>query len=62
MKRMLATIDGALKGSRCCPGHDAWPAESYANSRSKKARAKGKGRENRAARRILNQKLREELQ
>jgi len=30
------------KDSGCCPGHDKFPPDTYANRRSKKARAKSK--------------------
>ena len=34
----------------CCPGHDKFPADSYRNRRSKRARAKSKRLAHKAAR------------
>lgn len=57
MKRQIAQIPGALKGSWCCPGHDTWPSDTYKSNRSKAARSRDKAREHRYARRILKQQL-----
>jgi hypothetical protein len=62
MRREIAQIDGALKGSRCCPGHDTWPSETYRNRRSKRARARDIKREHRYVRRVLKARLRSEVE
>jgi hypothetical protein len=49
MKREIAS-SGGLKGSRCCPGHDKWPSDTYHSRRSVKARARSKQLEHQSAR------------
>ena len=57
MKREISLVAGALKDSRCCPGHEMWPCETYANRRSKRARSRDKKREHRYARHVLNRQV-----
>jgi hypothetical protein len=52
MKRELKDLKRERTVSGCCPGHDDFPAGSYANRRSKKARAMGKAIEHRRVRRV----------
>lgn len=58
MKREIRTIKGHNVGG-CCPGHDDYPSDSYANRRSKKARSRDKAKEHRTARRIVTQKIKD---
>lgn len=53
MKRQILDIRQGAKVGGCCPGHDEWPNEAYANSRSKHARARDKAKEHRYVRRQL---------
>jgi hypothetical protein len=58
MRRDIARIDGALRGSGCCPGHDTWPSGAYRGRRSIRARARDIKREHRYVRRVLKDRLR----
>lgn len=56
MKREILDITGKVPG-RCCPGHDIFPAETYSNNRSKRARSRDKKIEHRYVRRFKEQQL-----
>jgi hypothetical protein len=55
MKREILDV---VTPGRCCPGHDIYPDETYKNRRSKQARSRDIRVEQRHARRVKNQKLR----
>lgn len=57
MRRELFGVKLARCVCGCCPGHDAFPSETYKNRRSKKARSRAKKEEHRYVRRVLNQNL-----
>lgn len=59
MKREIS-LTGDLKGSRCCPGHDKWPNDSYRSNRSKRARSKTKQIEHQVARARAKASLRKD--
>ncbi len=62
MKRQLLLVPGKqLLGSWCCPGHDAWPHETYKNKRSKQARARDIKKEHQLARTLEKRELNKEL-
>lgn len=52
MKRELKNLKILKFVNCCCPGHDAFPNESYKNRRSKKRRSEDKKREHRYVRRV----------
>lgn len=54
---MRRLVDKIKRYYNCCPGHDDFPTETYNSRRSKKARARDRGKENRYARRKLKQNL-----
>jgi hypothetical protein len=58
MKRELSDL---IRLERCCPGHDIYPNETYANNRSKRARSRDKKIEHRYVRRVKEYRLRQEL-
>ena len=58
MQRELMQQPGKhRKGSWCCPGHDKFPCETYANNRSKRARARDKKEEHQLARTIAKRNI-----
>lgn len=59
MKRELKQVKP--RQDECCPGHDTWPSDTYKNRRSKKARSKGKKKEHKYVRSIINRLLRREI-
>ena len=62
MKRQMAELPGKqLRNSRCCPGHDVYPNETYSSNRSKRARARDIKIEHQHARSILKRLINEEL-
>lgn len=59
MKRQL--LDLRRGDSTCCPGHDKFPDQTYANNRSKRARAKSKADEHQLVRSILKRSIPAEM-
>lgn len=59
MKREILSVHLNICG--CCPGHDTWPDDVYANRRSVRARSRDIAREHRVVRRIKKQRLRVEV-
>lgn len=45
----------------CCPGHDKFPGEAYANRRSKRARSRNKQAEHQLVRQIRKRELQREM-
>jgi hypothetical protein len=64
MKRDILTVIRSTYGrgeiSKCCPGHDVFPADTYRNRRSKAARSRDIKIEHRLARHIMNANIRDE--
>jgi hypothetical protein len=56
MRREIIDM-GLLPYNNCCPGHDDWPADKYANNRSVRARSRDIKKEHRYVRRINKMKL-----
>jgi len=54
MKRELKSL---VVTSDCCPGHDDYPSDQYGNSRSRKARARGKTREHKYVRTLVRRMI-----
>ncbi|AMQ66119.1 hypothetical protein AAY80_143 [Stenotrophomonas phage vB_SmaS-DLP_6] len=54
---MKREIKRHIRLGDCCPGHDKYPNDSYANNRSKRARARGIAKEHRHARRLVRQEM-----
>ena len=62
MKRELFQREGKQGADCwCCPGHDKWPDETYANNRSKHARSRDKKIEHQLARTLAKREMRKEL-
>lgn len=51
MRRELEQLWSPRKVDECCPGHDRFPKGTYRSRRSKRARARDKGKEHRFVRR-----------
>lgn len=62
MKREIKNVKLGRHFGGCCPGHDTYPDDSYANGRSKEARSRDKKKEHRHARRVLNRMALQEFQ
>jgi hypothetical protein len=60
MKREILTKRRDVSG--CCPGHDQYPAETYRNNRSVRARARDKKLEHQHARTLGKRELRTEAE
>ena len=58
MRRELLVLKRT--GVACCPAHDKYPADSYTNRRSRRARAQGKKKEHRLVRRAMKQRMQAE--
>lgn len=63
MKRELLSLEDKdhRPDTWCCPGHDKWPAETYRNNRSKKARSRDKQKEHKYVRSVAKQILDKEI-
>lgn len=55
MRREILSLRRGDSG--CCPGHDKFPADTYKNRRSKKARSRDRKIENRTVRRLQDRVL-----
>jgi hypothetical protein len=57
MKREILDHKRQMHINGCCPGHDEYPDETYANNKSKRARARGMQKEHKFVRTLARRQL-----
>lgn len=60
MKREILNHKPGVTG--CCPGHDEFPDDTYKSNRSKRARSRDIKKEHRMVRRIVKNKLHNDIE